>query len=94
MSELQEIVKDILMQETSPAMVDIKRQILQRIANESDVKPSRINAPTNITEVGGYINLLRKLNKEAQGMQNTAYTRMLEQTLTSILGLPVQPPTG
>lgn len=94
MDNLQELLAQIVSNEISPEMADIKRQILQRIANESDVKPSRINAPTNITEVGGYINLLRKLNKEAQGMQNTAYTRMLEQTLTSILGLPVQPPTG
>jgi len=93
MSELHEIVKDLLEKEMSPDMMEIKKQILRRIASESDVKPSRINAPMNITEVGGYINLLRKLEKEQQ-QQNAAYTRMLEQTLTSILGLPVQPPTG
>ena len=93
MSELHEIVKDLLEKEMSPDMMEIKKQILRRIASESDVKPSRIPAPMNITEVGGYINLLRKLDKEQQ-QQNAAYTRMLEQTLTSILGLPVQPPTG
>ena len=93
MSELHEIVKDLLEKEMSPDMMEIKKQILRRIASESDVQPSRINAPMNITEVGGYINLLRKLEKEQQ-QQNAAYTRMLEQTLTSILGLPVQPPTG
>ena len=93
MSELHEIVKDLLEKEMSPDMMEIKKHILRRIASESDVKPSRIPAPMNITEVGGYINLLRKLEKEQQ-QQNAAYTRMLEQTLTSILGLPVQPPTG
>lgn len=93
MSELYEIVDKLLEKELSDDMLKVKLQILKRIANESDVKPSRIPAPMNITEVGGYINLLRKLDKEQQ-QQNAAYTRMLEQTLTSILGLPVQPPTG
>jgi hypothetical protein len=93
MSELNEIIDKLLEKELSDDMQKVKLQILKRIANESDVKPSRIPAPMNITEVGGYINLLRKLEKEQQ-QQNAAYTRMLEQTLTSILGLPVQPPTG
>ena len=93
MSELNEIIDKLLEKELSDDMQKVKLQILKRIANESDVKPSRIPAPMNITEVGGYINLLRKLEKEQQ-QQNAAYTRMLEQTLASILGLPVQPPTG
>ncbi|MBQ9556676.1 MAG: hypothetical protein IJV05_10665 [Muribaculaceae bacterium] len=94
MSELHDILTSILDKEMSPDMMKVKLKILNRIADEADVKPSRINAPMNITEVGGYINLLRKLNKEAQGQADTAYTRMLEQTLISILGLPVQPPAG
>lgn len=93
MAELNDLLDKILEKELSPDMMKLKLRILERIANESDVKPSRIPAPMNITEIGGYINLLRKLDKELQ-QKNQAYTRMLEDTLTSILGLPVQPPTG
>ena len=93
MAELNDLLDKILEKELSPDMMKLKLRILERIANESDVKPSRIPAPMNITEIGGYINLLRKLDKEQQ-QKNQAYTRMLEDALTSILGLPVQPPTG
>lgn len=91
-------------------MQKLKMQILRRIALESDVKPARIPAPLNITEIGGYINLMRKLKKEemaqkiellrllkdsndSKNVESSAYDKMLEQTLTSILGLPVQTPT-
>ena len=75
---LIEIVAKLLEQEVSPEMMEIKRMILRRIATESDVQPSRIPAPLNITEIGGYFNLLTKLNQQ----------EMLRQTLASILGLP------
>ncbi len=110
MAELQDIAAKLLEQETSPEIMKLKEQILRRIALESDVKPSRIPAPLNITQIGGYINLLRKLNKEENDRQleiirllkqnsddvvkdKTAYQTMLEQMLTSVLGLPVQTPT-
>lgn len=60
----------------------LKLKILERIAAENDIKPSRIPAPLNITEIGGYFNLMMKLNEQ----------EMLKQTLTSILGLPMQAP--
>lgn len=47
---------------------------------EGDVKPARIPAPLNITQIGGYINLMEQLN----------LSKLQERTLTSILGLPVQ----
>lgn len=68
----------LLEQETSDEVRAIKLKILERIASESDIKPARIPAPMNITEIGGYFNLLMKLNQQ----------EMLKQTLTSILGLP------
>jgi len=59
-----------------------KLKILDRIAAENDIKPARIPAPLNITEIGGYFNLMMKLNEQ----------EMLKQTLNSILGLPMQAP--
>lgn len=93
---LLQAISHILQNEASEDTLKIKNKILERIALEADVKASRIQAPLNITQIGGYINLLRKLDKEErerQTEQKTAYQQMLEQTLTSILGLPVQPPT-
>ena len=93
---LIQAISQILQNEASEETLKIKNKILERIALEADVKASRIPAPLNITQIGGYINLLRKLDKEEQERQikqKTAYQHMLEQTLTSILGLPVQPPT-
>ena len=80
---LSELASKFLEQETSEEMAEIKRMIYRRIATESDIKPSRIPAPMNITEIGGYFNLLMKINQQ----------EMLRQTLASILGLPMQPPT-
>jgi len=40
-------------QESSDEMMEIKKAILRRVALESDIKPSRIPTPLNITEIGG-----------------------------------------
>ena len=53
MANLQDIAAKFLEQEASPEMQKLKMQILRRIALESDVKPARIPAPLNITEIGG-----------------------------------------
>jgi hypothetical protein len=75
---INELVVKLLQQE-----LDIKKTVVDRIATESDIKPSRIPAPMNITEIGGYFNLMMKLNQED----------MCKQTLSSVLGLPMQTPT-
>ena len=41
-----------------PDVLEAQRLLLQRLANQGDVFPSRIPLPRNITEVGGYLNLL------------------------------------
>jgi len=87
-SDLVNWATNVLNQEASEEMQKIKLQILRRIATESDIKPARIPAPTNITEIGGYFNLMMKLKKE----EEKAYSEMLRQSLTSILGLPMQTP--
>lgn len=81
MADFQSLVSKILEQETSDEMKEIKLRILQRIAEESEVKPSRIPAPLNITEVGGYYNLLAKIEKEN--------TEMRIKMIASALGLPI-----
>ena len=78
--DLQQYVTKLLENETSPESLAIKNLIIKRIALEGDVKPARIPAPLNITQIGGYINLMEQLN----------LTKLQERTLTSILGLPVQ----
>lgn len=72
-------VLDILKQENSPEMQAIKLRIYERIAEESDVKPSRIPPPKNITELGGYYNLLTKLDDQ----------KMQRRLIASALGLPM-----
>ncbi len=66
--------------ENSPEMMKIKRKLLERITNESDIKPSRIPAPRNITELGGYYNLLEKLRDK----------EMQKNLIASALGLPMK----
>jgi hypothetical protein len=49
----------------SPEIIAMQKQLLERLLLEGDVVPSRIPPPLNITEVGGYINLLASLSQPA-----------------------------
>jgi hypothetical protein len=42
----------------SPEMLEAQQIILRRLALSGDLFPSRVPAPGNITEVGGYLNLI------------------------------------
>lgn len=79
--ELENIIADILAQETTEEVKALKLKALQRIVEETDVRPTRIPAPQNITELGGYYNLLAKLEKEK--------IEMRIKLIASALGLPV-----
>ena len=79
--ELENIIADILAQETTEEVKTLKLRALQRIVEETDVRPTRIPAPQNITELGGYYNLLAKLEKEK--------IEMRIKLIASALGLPV-----
>jgi len=81
MADLQEVVSNILAQECSEEMKALRLKALQRIVDETEVKATRMPAPLNITEVGGYYNLLSKLEKEK--------TEMRMKLIASALGLPV-----
>jgi hypothetical protein len=62
---------------TSPDALEAQSILLRRLALEGDLIPSRVPAPRNITEIGGYLNLLGTLHEPA----------MREQTLAGILGV-------
>lgn len=74
--DLETAMAKLLEQEASDEMAALKRLILKRIALESDIKQARIPAPLNITEIGGYYNLLA--NDDV----------MRRQLLATVLGLP------
>ncbi len=70
---------------TSQDALEAQSIILRRIALEGDVVPSRIPPPRNITEIGGYLNLLDTLGA----------TDMRAQALAGILGVAgPNPPLG
>ena len=88
--KLVDALSDILRSSTAPEALQAQQILLKRLALEGDVVPSRVPAPRNITEIGGYFNLLETLNE----------TAMRTQALASILGvagpnpLPGFTPTG
>jgi len=67
----------VLSSSTSPAVLEAQAIMLRRLALEGDVTGSRIPAPLNITEVGGYLNLLGALGQ----------TDMRNQALAGALGV-------
>lgn len=67
---------------TSPQVLDIQQQLLRRLLLEGDVVPSQLPAPANITQVGGYVNLLESLGER----------RLETELIASALG--VAPPPG
>ncbi|NLV16399.1 MAG: hypothetical protein GXY50_04200 [Syntrophomonadaceae bacterium] len=75
--EYQQLFLQLLQQEASEELVKLRQLILLRMALEGDVKSTRIPTPANITEVGGYYNLLAKLNQKT----------MQRQLISSALGL-------
>lgn len=48
----------ILESSISPEMTEAQQLILRRLATSGDLFPSRVPPPLNITEVGGYLNLV------------------------------------
>jgi len=61
----------------SPDAAAAQSILLRRLALQGDVVASRVPAPRNITEIGGYFNMLETLGESA----------MREQTLAGILGV-------
>jgi hypothetical protein len=61
----------------SPETAEAQGLLLQRLVTSGDVIPSRIPAPKNITEVGGYLNLLEALGEDD----------LRKQMIASVLGV-------
>lgn len=67
-----------------PDVLEAQRLLLQRLANQGDVFPARIPVPRNITEIGGYLNLL-----ELAGQQD-----IRSSAVASALGIAGPAPAG
>ncbi len=63
---LAQAIINILETTNSPAIQRAREVIAHRLAISGDVAPSRIPAPRNITEIGGYINLLTEYGETEQ----------------------------
>lgn len=93
-SDCNSLVTKLLEMESSAQMQKIRQLILLRTALESDVRPTRMPAPKNITELGGYYNLLRKMNQQnmmrqmvasAVGIPNDASSEMTEEIIRKLI---------
>ena len=77
-TDYYQYLMEFLKQETSEEAIKIRNLMMKRIATEGSVTASRIPAPKNITELGGYINLLTSLGED----------EMRRQTIAAALGVP------
>jgi hypothetical protein len=68
---------NLIQANNSPDAIAAQSILMRRLALEGDVVGSRIPPPKNISEIGGYLNLLGTLGE----------TAMREQTLAGILGV-------
>lgn len=82
-SQLVGSIVSLLQTASSPDAAEARNMILRRLALQGDVVGSRIPPPRNISEIGGYINLLAQLKQP----------EMRSQMLAGILGVagPSQP---
>ncbi len=84
-AELVSNLVGVLTNATSPDALEAQNIIMRRIALEGDVIGSRVPPPLNITQIGGYVNLLTQYKEKA----------MREQVLAGILGVAgPNPPLG
>ena len=78
-NEVCNALLEIIKQESSPDIIKAKNLLLRRMAEEERMIPSRIPAPINISEIGGYINLLEK----------HSHGDLSYKMLASVLGVPI-----
>ncbi|HEY8548623.1 MAG TPA: hypothetical protein VIL35_01595 [Vicinamibacterales bacterium] len=57
---IMEALVELMRSGVRPDVLEAQRLLLQRLATQGDVFPSRIPPPLNITQVGGYLNLLER----------------------------------
>ncbi len=84
---LQSVLSMLMQSDSNGKMQEYRELIMKRIAEETDVKPSRIPAPLNITEVGGYFNLIEQVETDDPALK-AQKARMQLALIASALGLP------
>lgn len=84
---LQSVLSMLMQSDSSGKMQEYRELIMKRIAEETDVKPSRIPAPLNITEVGGYFNLIEQVETDDPVLK-AQKAKMQLALIASALGLP------
>ena len=77
-------LSDVIKRATSPDVQAAQALLLRRLAVEGDVIPSRLPSPRNITEMGGYLNLVTQLGRDD----------LRAQMLAALLGVRRPQPTG
>ncbi|MDZ4348268.1 MAG: hypothetical protein U1A22_01885 [Xanthomonadaceae bacterium] len=60
LSSVMDAIVELIRSGVRPDVLEAQRILLQRLANQGDVFPARIPPPRNITEIGGYLNLLER----------------------------------
>jgi hypothetical protein len=84
-SKVVDAMIEVLKSSVSPEMLEAQVMLMRRLALSGDVVPSRLPAPRDITEVGGYLNLLQQENQP----------ELRAQVLASIFGVAgPNPPLG
>lgn len=81
---LMDAIVELMKSGVRPDVLEAQRLLLQRLATQADVFPARIPPPLNITEVGGYLNLLASSGQLA--VRSTA--------IASALGVAGPSPVG
>ncbi|MDO8903066.1 hypothetical protein [Hydrogenophaga sp.] len=81
-TSMMDVLIEIMRSGVRPDVLEAQRILLQRLAHQGDVFPARIPAPLNITEIGGYLNLL-----ERAGLHETRAS-----AVASALGVAAPPP--
>jgi hypothetical protein len=83
-ASLMDALVELIKSGVRPDVLEAQRLLLQRLALQGDVFPSRIPAPLNITQIGGYLNLL-----ETAGLNE-----MRASAVASALGIAAPSPAG
>lgn len=84
LDDLTAALVELMRTGTRPEVLDAQRVLLMRLAQQGDLFPSRVPPPLNITEVGGYLNLLA----------TDGHTDLRTAAVASALGLAAPPPSG
>lgn len=83
---------DVIRGATSPEIQQAQAMLLRRLATQGDVIPSRVPAPLNITQVGGYFNLLSTLGEDTMRTEMLGSALGLASSTTVAGGTIAAPP--